>query len=62
MRFEDVTTKAELRAAIIDVWSRITPELCQKWITHYYKGWKGSNPKSGTLAKCIKAEGTRFSN
>ena len=52
---------AFLRVAIEEVWGRITPALCQSWILHYYKPWKGVRDKSGTLAKCIWAEGKRFS-
>ena len=64
MHFEDVTTKEELRAAILRVWARITPELCQRWIRHYYKvRGRGKNRKAqpGPLVKCIEAEGRRFS-
>ena len=41
LRFRDITTKASLKQAIKDEWSKITPQMCQNIITHYWKagGW-----------------------
>ena len=64
MRFEDVTTREELKAAILRVWGRITPALCQTWIRHYWKvrgRGKSRKAQPGPLVKCIEAEGKRFS-
>eukprot|EP01047_Picozoa_sp_COSAG01_P067417 COSAG01_NODE_9519_length_2421_cov_30.252369_1_plen_154_part_00 len=54
IRFEEATTKDELKAAILRVWDKITPQMCRNMITHYWKS-------GGTLDKCIAAEGKRFS-
>ena len=54
IRFEEATTKDELKAAILRVWAKITPQMCRNMITHYWKS-------GGTLDKCIAAEGKRFS-
>ena len=40
--------------AIKAEWAKITPEMCQNMIEHYYKS-------GGTLDKCIAAKGDRFS-
>jgi len=50
----DVTTKQGLKNAIKAEWAKITPEMCQNMIEHYYKS-------GGTLDKCIAAKGDRFS-
>ena len=54
-------TCKNITRAFIDLWGRITSELCQKWIAHYYKGWGTAMTNSGTVAKCIKVDGARFS-
>ena len=54
IRFEKANTKDELRRAIERCWAKITPEMRRNIIKHYWKA-------SGTLDKCIAAEGKRFS-
>jgi hypothetical protein len=54
MRFRDVTTKEGLKRAIKAEWAKITPQMCQNMITHYWKA-------GGTLDKCLEAGGGRFS-
>eukprot|EP01046_Picozoa_sp_COSAG06_P008110 COSAG06_NODE_407_length_16111_cov_3.252748_2_plen_118_part_00 len=54
MRFRDVTTKEGLKRAIKAEWAKITPQMCQNIIMHYWKA-------GGTLDKCLEAGGGRFS-
>lgn len=48
------STKDGLKRAIKAEWAKITPEMCQKMIEHYWKA-------GGTLDKCLEAKGARFS-
>ena len=43
-----------MKRAIKEEWAKITPEMCHKMITHYWKA-------GGTLDKCLEAKGARFS-
>ena len=49
------------RAVVYADVRRVWNGSVSSWILHYYKPWKGVRDKSGTLAKCIWAEGNRFS-
>ena len=55
MRFCDASTKEELKRELQIVWrEKITPEVCQECIRHYFM-------LGGTLDRCIAAQGQRFS-